>query len=170
METPFNNILLLMASGVLLLMFDIVIPSHGLLSLAGVGCMVAGIVAAFGVSQVAGTIALALTVILVPTIFLITIKVWHRTPIGRAISPPTPPLTDADRVRPATDLAALVGRTGKAVSLLRPVGACEFDHMRLECRAEFGIIQPGTPGVGVRVAGLGRIVAPRQATSDARAS
>ncbi len=46
---------------------------------------------------------------------------------------------------PTADLAALVGRTGTAVTVLRPTGAMELDGERHDVVTEGEFVEPGTP-------------------------
>jgi hypothetical protein len=84
-------------------------------------------------------VGLVLLAIILPTGLVISVRTWHRTPVGRRISPPNPRLTEADRL-PVEELKLLIGRHGRSTTLLRPVGTCEFDGRRFECKAEQNVI------------------------------
>lgn len=51
-----------------------------------------------------------------------------------------------------------LGKTGKTLTLLRPVGVIEIEGERLDAMAEFGTLSKGTPIRVVRVAGSNLIV------------
>lgn len=147
-------IAILFAGGVLLLMADIFLPSHGILTVSALGLLIWGIARTFhyGGSN-AGLMALLGCVLFLPAFAYGAVRVWPKTPIGRRIAPPNPVVTAYDSAIPTAELEALLGRTGRAVSQLRPVGICEFDGQRFSCVTEFGVIEPDTPVVAVRLAG-----------------
>ena len=63
---------------------ELFIPSSGLLTVAAVGCFVAAIVKVFSLGTTEGVVALVMTLVFVPAIVYFAIKVWLRTPMGRA--------------------------------------------------------------------------------------
>ena len=135
-------LVLLYAAGILILLAEIFIPSHGVLTLAGLGFLVAAVVKTFNVGgKDAGVIAVFACLIFLPTFAFVAIKYWHRTPIGRRIAPPNPELTVADTGVPIEDLARHIGHCGRTLSPLRPVGICEFDGQRISCVTEFGMVE-----------------------------
>lgn len=161
-------IILLFVVAVLILIAEIFIPSHGILSVAGVGFLVAAIAETFRYGgRNAGLLAILGTAMFLPVFAYVAIKYWHITPIGRRISPPNPVLTAADIGVPIEQLRALVGRRGRAVTDLRPVGTCEFEGRRLSCVADFGLIEAGTLvlATGVQSGNLSVTVAERPASA-----
>ena len=135
-------LVVLYALGVLILVSEIFIPSHGILSLFGIGFLVVAVAKTFSYGgREAGVIAVFTCLVFVPTFAIVAIKYWHRTPIGRRIAPPNPVMTAADAGVPVEELGRLVGRTGRTISPLRPVGVCEFDGRRVSCVAEFGMVE-----------------------------
>lgn len=137
------KIAVLYAVGLLVLVADVFVPSHFVLSVVGLGLIGYGLYHVFLLSTTAGAINAVVLLVVIPAGFIVAIRNWHRTPIGRRISPPNPTLTEADRL-PLAGLQTLVGQTGTAVTLLRPVGTCEFMGRRVECKAEAGLIESGT--------------------------
>jgi membrane-bound serine protease (ClpP class) len=93
-----------------------------------------------------------LLLVLIPTSIYFSVKYWHRTPMGRVISPPNPVLTAEDKGVDLRELEALVGQRGRTLSPLRPVGTCEFNGRRVECEAEVGMIDSSVvvEAVGLR--------------------
>ena len=147
-------LLMLYGIAVLFLIAEIFIPSHGILTIAGVGFLVAAVVKTFEVGgKDAGTIAIFACFIFLPTFAFLAIKYWPRTPIGKLIAPANPELTSADTSIPVEELASHIGRSGRAVSELRPVGICEFDGRRISCVAEFGMLDSGVEVEGIAIKG-----------------
>ncbi len=140
--------------GVLMLVAEIFIPSHGILSVAGLGFLITAVVKTFTYGgREAGIIAIFACLVFVPAFAFVAIKYWHRTPVGRRIAPPNPLLTTNNTSVPIEALTRLVGQTGRSQTPLRPVGICEFNGKRVSCIAEFGMIEAGVTVEGVRISG-----------------
>ncbi len=155
--------LLLYALGIVLLVIEIFIPSHGVLTIAGLGFLIAGIVMTFRVSDTAGYVAVLLAVVLIPTGIVLTVKYWYVLPVGRRMAPPNPTLTEKDYDFHTDETEALVGKTGRAMTTLRPVGSCVFENRRVQCVAEYGVIEKGVKVEGVQVRGRDLVVRKIQA-------
>ncbi len=153
----------LFAVGVILLLADFFLPTHGLLTLASFAVLGFALYETFGMSQAAGLTALVLLLVGIPAILATAVKYWHRTWVGRRISPPNPVLTEADRL-PADELASFVGQTGRSLTLLRPVGMCLFGDKRIECVAETTMIGAGVEVEGVRLSDRTLVVRPAAKT------
>ena len=147
-------LILLYAAGVLVLLAEIFIPSYGLLSVVGVGFLIAAVSKTFTVGgREAGIVAVFACLVFLPVFAVAAIKIWPRTPIGRRIAPPNPTLTSADTSVPVAELSALIGLAGRSVSVLRPVGICDFNGRRVPCVAQFGFIEAGCGVEGVGITG-----------------
>lgn len=153
-------ILLLYLIGAVVLVAEIFIPSHGILTVVGLGLLIAGSYKTFQLSDFAGYASVVCVLAFVATFAVLAVKFWHRTPIGRRISPPNPVLTKEDTGNIDELLEPLLGTTGKALTPLRPVGTCEFDGRRLPCIAEYGLIDRGAEVTALRIHGRGFAVAP----------
>lgn len=143
------GITILYAIALLLLLADFFLPSHGILTVAALGLLTYAIYLTFGISQEAGLISLAAVAVVVPVSLVIAIRTWHRTPMGRKISPPNPVLGEADRL-PVQDIETMIGKVGRTLTPLRPVGMAVFDGHRIECCSEHGMIPANVPVEGVR--------------------
>lgn len=147
-------IFILFAVGVLLLVAEIFIPSHGVLCVVGVGFLIAGIVKTHGhAGQTAGLVAGLTCLVFVPTAGFVALKYWKKTPIGRMIAPPNPEVRASDSSVPVEEITALIGQTGRAITPLRPVGICMFGGRRVSCVAQFGMIDANVEVQGVGMTG-----------------
>lgn len=147
-------LVLLYGLGVLILVAEVFIPSHGILTVVGLGLLVAGVVQTFSYAgRDAGIIAIFACLVFVPAFAILAIKYWHRTPIGKRIAPPNPTLTAADTSVPIEEINSLIGKTGRTVSPLRPVGICDFNGRRVSCVAQFGMVEAGVAIEGVGLSG-----------------
>lgn len=144
-------ITLLYAIALLLLVAEIFIPSHGILTVAGLAFLIAAVVKTFQISTNAGVVATLACVVFLPTAAVIAVKVWPHTPIGRLISPDNPVVTSRDVGVDVDAMEPMIGRTGRSISPLRPSGICDFEGRRFPCVAEMGMIGPD---VEVQVVGI----------------
>ena len=142
-------ILLLYVIGLLLIVAELFIPSHGLITLAALACLGAALYKTYTLNAFTGLIGLSACLVLVPTIMIVGLKYVRYLPMGHKIAPPNPVLTDRDRAFDAGTAERLIGRKGRAVTLLRPAGVCEFEGRRIQCVAQSGMIEPGAEVVGV---------------------
>jgi membrane-bound serine protease (ClpP class) len=157
-------LVLLFVIGVLTLVAEIFIPSHGVLSLAGLGFLAAAVYKTFTYAgREAGIIAVFACLVFIPAFAFMAIKYWHRTPIGRRIAPPNPSLTEKDTTVPVEALTQLIGQTGRTQTPLRPVGICDFGGRRVSCIAEFDMIEAGVEVEGTRISGANLAVQPKKA-------
>jgi membrane-bound serine protease (ClpP class) len=58
-----------------------------------------------------------------------------------------------EAITDAAQLSKLVGRTGRVLTTMRPVGMCDFDGQRIECVAENGYVQKNMQVKAIRVDG-----------------
>jgi len=130
---------------------EIFIPSHGVLTIVGVGFLAVAIVRTFAFGETAGIVAIVASLIALPTFAVVAVKVWPNTRLGRLIVPRNPTYTRKEIAATVVTIEPLVGRCGRTLSPLRPVGTCEFDGRRLECISESGMIDAG---VEVRAVGI----------------
>ena len=151
--SEWGTLIVLFAAGTLLLVAEIFLPSHGILTIAGIGFFAVGTYRAYEIGQAVGTTAAMGSLLALPTFAYVSIKYWHRTPLGKLISPPNAPHPPEDLTSPAHVLAPLIGRTGKTVSALRPVGICEFDGRRVSCICRLDMIEAGAAVEAVGISG-----------------
>lgn len=133
-------LVVLFGLGILILVAEIFVPSHGILTVAGLVFLVIGVVQTFQYGTQAGALAIIACLILLPVMGFLAVKYFHRTPLGRRISPPNPVYTPEDFGSNVETLRPLVGKLGRSLSPLHPVGICEFGGRRVQCIAEMGVI------------------------------
>jgi membrane-bound ClpP family serine protease len=142
--SPTSLIILLFAAGVLLVVAEVFLPSHGVLGVLGAIGLVAGVIVCLSVNQYLGLVAALTLVLLLPFATALWLKVWPHTPVGKRLI-----LGPAERQGAATPPRVYVGQVGVVVSELRPGGVCEFGGSgaaaseRIEARAEHGVIPAG---------------------------
>lgn len=143
---------LLYLAAMLILTLEVFLPSHGVLTVVGVGFLIAAIYKTFAYGQTAGVLAIVGSLIFLPTFIVISVKIWPNTWIGKRVIPPNPTYVKSDFGSNVDALQQYVGASGTSLTALRPVGKCEIDGRRIECVCESGMIPAGAAVqvVGVR--------------------
>ena len=145
----------LLGAGVLAILAEIFIPAAGVIGIAGVASLAAGVVGVFlRFGPAAGTVVLVLLLALFPLLFHLYSRLFPRTFLGRRLilrrqAP--------GGLRSVPEAAALVGREGVSLTVLRPAGIARIDGRRLDVVADGGFVAPGRPVRVIRVDG-GRVV------------
>lgn len=140
--------------GVMLIAAELLLPSHGMLTIAALVCFGVAVYHTFGQNQTLGIVAALGCIVFVPAALLLGIKYVAYLPFGDHFAPPNPTQAQiGDAFDNDDDSAELVGQSGKAITPLRPVGICDFSGRRIQCVSESGVIDPGqiVRGVGVQM-------------------
>ncbi len=129
-------LVLLIIAGVLLLA-EVILPTHGILGVFGIGAALAAIFVTLKQNPWAA-VGLTLAMALVsPLIWSAAMRIWPKTWMGRRIF-----LPPVDATLPPSPVC--VGDQGITVSELRPMGVCEFPGgTRVEATSEHGIVETG---------------------------
>lgn len=136
-----------------LIVAEVFIPSVGLLSVCSMACLVGGVWLFFNHSSVAGWIGVVVALVMVPSLLALAYKLLPKTRFGkRAILAP-PVRERGDAISDTPELIRLVGRVGRVLTTMRPVGMCDFDGRRVECVAENGYLQKDKRVKVIRVEG-----------------
>ena len=160
--TSLSLVLLLYSVGVLMLVAEVFIPSHGILTVAGVGSLAAAVARTFmDHGRNAGILAVVTCLVALPVFGYLSIKYWRHTPIGRRIVPDNPVVTSADTSVPIEQLRAMVGHAGRTVSALRPVGICDFGGRRVSCVVELGVVEAGVEVIATGIRNGNLAVSPK---------
>ena len=133
----YSLVVLLMSIGVVLLLAELLLPSHGILGVGCAACILGAIFVASRQNVWAGLGLLVGVAALTPFAWVAFVKIWPKTPVGRRVV--LPPVTS--EFAPAS---VRVGQAGVTMSELRPVGVCDFGGVRVEAQSEHGIVAPGT--------------------------
>ncbi len=146
-------------AGVLLIAFELhVVPGHAIAGTSGVVALVAAVVLAFGPSfMVAALQALALAIVLSALGFVLLQRVLPENAFVRRLM--FAGAQGADYVASA-DYRSLLGRSGVAISFLRPAGLATFDDRRVDVLSEGDFVPAGTPVRVTRVEGARIFVKP----------
>lgn len=162
--------ILCFGAAIVLFLLELVIPSGGILGLLSAVSLVAGVVFLFLEDTTYGLYGAIFSLAALPIAFYGGLSLWERSPMAKWITLDTkqPALTlrdtsedaDPDAQPQANPNAHLVGKTGKVLSDLRPVGMCLIDGERIECLAQRGVITRGSQVEVVTVEGMQVLVRP----------
>jgi membrane-bound serine protease (ClpP class) len=131
--------IILAAIGLVLVVSELLLPTHGILAIAGIASLFGAVITCFLVNLWLGIGSLTFGSALTPLFGAWLVHVWPKTRFGRTFVLPS-----ADHIpRPLEPLPVQIGQTGIAVSELRPMGTCEFAGQRVEAVSELGIISRG---------------------------
>ena len=126
-----------------LLVFEIFIPSLGLLTATALLCLAGGIYIFFQISTTVGWIGVWTAVVLIPAVWVIVYKLLPKTSIGRVLE-----LKKVEQamggIPDQEHLESLMGQSGIVLTPLRPVGMCKFDGKKVVCVADTGYIEKQT--------------------------
>ena len=139
---------LLLAGAIGLLFIEVFVPSGGLLALLAGVAVIGSVLSFFMHSSTTGFVALGLYMVLGPVALWIGFRIWAASPMGRRMV-----LGVQEQGAAPTSGSAdeLVGRTGKTITVLRPVGKVTIDGRRMDAMAETNIIEADTPIVVTEV-------------------
>lgn len=152
---------LLMLIGLGLVVLELFIPSGGILGFLAIASIVSAIVLAFLNGPGTGLAFVLTTVVAVPAVLSIAVKVWPDTPMGRRflLRVPTPEevLPDSPLRR---ELKLLVGKYGVAKSVMLPSGVVLIDGQTIDAVGQGVAIEPGQRIKVVEVRGTRVVVRP----------
>ena len=126
-----------------LIVAEVFIPSGGLLSICAIFSLAGGVAIFFRHSDVAGWIGVLVAIVMVPFLLVTAYKILPRTRFGRQVILAPPVRERGDAISDGTELKMLVGRVGRVLTTMRPVGMCAFDEQKVECVAESGYVRKG---------------------------
>jgi membrane-bound ClpP family serine protease len=134
--SPLALVIILFVAGAILLLGELILPTHGVLGILGGLLVAAGVVQCFMLGRWIGFFVLVALVVASPFFATWILNLYPRTPIGRRMILQDEPSI----VRPPP---VHIGQEGIAMTRLCPGGEVEFDAQRLEVISEYGIIPPG---------------------------
>jgi len=152
--------LALLAIAAVLLVVEFFVPSAGIIGITAAVVAIAGVVCLYRYDPKWGGIGALIVVVLGPALVAFGLKVWPNTPMGRRIiGTPTEAESLAQRQQAEEDRKkqmAILGKEGRVLTDLRPVGTVEIDGVRHDALSETMFVAAGArvKVVGVDVAQL----------------
>lgn len=155
---PIALIVALVIAGLVLLMLEILTPSFGLLAASAVAALCGAVWVCYTVDSRLAVVVLVVLLVGVPCYLVFMVRWLPTTALGQHLFLRRARHSEGEGVPDADELAAIVGRTGTAETLLRPSGAIRVDGKRIIALSESGIITKGQPVKVVRAGGSNVIV------------
>jgi len=128
---------MLFAVGLVLVVAEVLLPTHGVLGMLGALSVLGGVIACTVISPIIGLSVMLGLVIVTPFAWTAFVKFWPRTAVGRRMF-----LSEVSGKVSAQRVG--VGQMGLTLSELRPMGECEFDGIVVEAISEEGLIAAGS--------------------------
>jgi membrane-bound ClpP family serine protease len=136
----------LIVVGLLMLVAELFLPSSGVLLVLSLCAIAFGVTMTFMYSEdpMTGVVTLICVFIAFPVLGGLMLHYWPKTRVGKRffLNGPDEDATIAS-MPVITELEALRGRFGKAISSLRPAGVVEFDGRRIDTITEGMMVEPG---------------------------
>jgi len=142
--------LLLLAAGLFFL--EVLLPSFGAISVVGMVAATGAVIIAFGVGSTMGFVFLGGTIVLVPTVVVLAMKLLRRTPLVLA------PEAAERAAEGPPDFP--VGTRGVALTSLRPSGTVLFDGKKVSVVPAGDLVDKDTMVEVVQVEGTRTVVRP----------
>ena len=129
------------------LLAELVVPAHGFMAILSAAFAISGMILSFIVEPTFGMICTLALMLLTPVVITGFVKYYPHSPVGRRVllRGPNPRKVNAVSKDQQIELTALIGRTGYAVTTLRPSGTGLIDSRRVACISEGPIIEKGAP-------------------------
>ena len=134
----------LLLVGLLIVFLELFIPSAGVLGILAAICLISSIVIAFMHSVTTGLIVLVATLLAVPILLALMVKIWPHTPIGRRVMIGK---MKAEEVLPQTEayteVKTLVGQLGVAKTKMLPSGTVVINDKKYDALSDGFAIEAG---------------------------
>ncbi|MBL7222206.1 MAG: hypothetical protein ISS69_19000 [Phycisphaerae bacterium] len=155
---PVLTAILLVVGAMVLAFLEILTPSFGLLAVGSVGALIGAICMGFSYASWLGYLMVVSAVVLGPAYVAFLVRLLPRTPLGKRLFLSQAPDATGQGTPEASMYDEMIGKTGTAVTLLRPGGMVEIAAKRLPAHAETGMIEKDTPIIVVGADSMNVIV------------
>lgn len=157
----------MLVAGICLAFLETILPSGGLLGFLAATSLIGAVVIGFMHGEPAGWIILLATLVCVPTLILLGLKVLPKTPFGRRMILAEPnkkldPLSGRVEISDE-NFSRLKDQSGVTVTELRPSGIAEINSKRYSVVSEGEMINPSVEIIVKEVEGNNIIVRKKNA-------
>lgn len=149
---------LLLLLGIASLILEIfILPGFGVAGITGIVFIVWGVML-LAVDFTQATMALAWALVATVVFFFVALKLFKRLDIWQRLTLRTKQQNEAGYIAPQPELSLHIGKTGVALTPLRPSGAAEIFGQRIDVITEGEFIPAGTNIEVTRVEGVRVVV------------
>lgn len=140
---PFYWALILIGLAVIVMAFELFIPSAGILGFVAAGLVLASIVMAFRSSFTVGSVFLLIVMFCIPGLIYGLLKAWPHTPIGKKILLDEP---DPQQLLPVSTVSNdLIGQIGVSKTKMLPSGLIVIDGEKMDAVSDGFPIEANQP-------------------------
>lgn len=144
---------ILLGIGLVFILLEVFFPSFGLLGSIAAGCLIGGAVLAWrSENEIFGTYLL-LVFVLGPVVSILALKIWPKTPMGKAMTLEGSTFDPKEAAPGGIELDKLLGKSGVSITPLRPAGKALIEDRRIDVLTRGEMVDPGAPIEVVRVEG-----------------
>ncbi len=159
---PLYLSIILIGAGLAIVLLELFVPSAGILGVLAAVCLISGIVLGFMDGVVTGIVMLIITLLSVPLILAVMIKICASTPIGRRIL--IGRAESPDDVLPKSDyldeIRGMVGQLGIAKTKMLPSGMVMVNGKKYDALSEGLPVEQGDAIKVVAIKGNRIVVIP----------
>ncbi len=135
--------LILVALGFAVVMLELFVPSAGLLGVLAAVLFIAGIITGFVHSLQLGAILLLITTLCLPLMFVVLIKIWPNTPIGKRVLIGRMSEEELMPVGDSYNHESLIGQKGIAKTKMLPSGMIRVGDKNYDAVSDGFAIEEG---------------------------
>jgi membrane-bound ClpP family serine protease len=127
-----------------LIVAEVILPSAGLITVASIICVGAGVAIFFTQGGPAvGWVGVGVAIVMYPVVFAAAYHMLPKMKLGKSMTLTPPAPQQGGGIPDSEKLNRLIGARAVVISPMRPVGICDFSGERLECVAESGYVEKG---------------------------
>ncbi len=143
-------VVLFLGLAILFGVLEFFIPSFGILTILALMSLIACVSTAMKIDPFFGFVLLLFLMVTIPVLVILFLRIAPKTRVGQLVFLETKPedRTAADPIR--EKLRTLIGKRGKAVSVMLPSGRVLIEGKTYDALGESGAIDPGTEIVVLR--------------------
>lgn len=144
MDSTLGLAYILIATGFLLLVAELFLPSGGILSVLAAAAILVGVALAFESDSTVGMWTLIGVGLALPVTMGLAFHYWPKTPMGKRFFLHAPEEDPRGASLPEQqEMELLRGQIGQSMSALRPAGVVEFNGRRIDCITEGIMVAAG---------------------------
>ncbi len=153
-------IIILIVVGLLLIFAEVLVPGGVLGALGAAGLLAAVVLSYIEYGFNVGSIMLVVVAMISVISVVVGLQIFPKTPLGKKLQ-----LNQAiDSAEDHPDFTLLVGKSGEAITSLRPAGAALIDGSRVDVVSQGGLIDAGAAVTVIHTEGARVVV--RQVDSE----
>ncbi len=137
-------LILMIFLGLLAMVAEVFFPSFGILSVISGVTIVTGVFLSFQHGTAIGVVFLTTILFTAPMILVMAFRIFPKTRIGKKLILQGPDFDPDEHPLHAKGLEACIGKTGKAVNDLHPVGTISIGQRRYDAKSRGELIEEGT--------------------------